>query len=261
MDRFFNNLSLPTVDPAIGRDLDLPLVLQEIVDAISSMQSNKAPGPDGYPTEFFKKFSSKLAPLLLAVYSESIERGTLPPTLTQASISLLLKKDKDPTCCGSYRPLSLLNVDVKVLARVLATRIEAVLLDIVSKEQTGFIKGRHSFFNIRTLMNIIYSTPTPKRPEVVISLDAEKAFDRVEWLYLFTALKKFGFGDRFSSWIRLLYTDPQASVCTGDTRSDYFPLSRGTRQGCPLSPVLFALAIEPLSIALRSSPLLQGIYR
>ena len=144
---------------------------------------------------------------------------------------------------------------------MLATRLEAVLPDIASKEQTGFIKGRHSFFNIRTLINIIYSTPTSKRPEVVISLDAEKAFDRVEWLYLFTALKIFGFGDRFSTWIRLLYTDPQASDCTGDTRSDYFPLSRGTRQGCPLSPLLSALAIEPLSIALRFSPLLQGIHR
>ena len=63
MDQFFNNLSVPTIDPAIGHNLDLPLVPQEIADAISSMQSNKAPGPDGHPTEFFKKFSSKLAPL------------------------------------------------------------------------------------------------------------------------------------------------------------------------------------------------------
>ncbi|KAF0036602.1 hypothetical protein F2P81_011914 [Scophthalmus maximus] len=200
MDRFFFfNPDVPAIDPAMGLNLDSPLVLQEIVDAISSMQSNKAPGPDGYPTEFFKKFSSELAPLLLDVYSESIKRGTLPPTLTQASISLLLKKDKDPTCCGSYRPLSLLNVDVKVLAKALATRLEAVLPDIVSKEQTGFMKGRHSFFDIRTLMNIIYSTPTSRLPEVVISLDTEKAFDRVEWLYLFTVLKKCGSGDRFSS--------------------------------------------------------------
>ncbi|KAF0035372.1 hypothetical protein F2P81_013130 [Scophthalmus maximus] len=170
MDRFFNNLNVPAIDPAMGHNLSSPLVLQEIVDAIISMQSNKAPGPDGYPTEFFKKFCSKLASLLLDVYSESIDRGKLPPTLTQASISLLLKKDKDPT----RWPLSLLNVDVKVLAKVLATRLEAVLPDIVSKEQTGFTKGHHSFLNIRTLMNIIYSTPTSKHPEVVIALDAER---------------------------------------------------------------------------------------
>ena len=80
---------------------------------------------------------------------------------------------------------------------MLATRLEAVLPDIFSKEQTGYIKGHHSFFSIRTLLNIIYSTPTTERPEVLIALDAKKAFDQVEWLYLFTPLKRFGFGDRF----------------------------------------------------------------
>lgn len=92
-------------------------------------------------------------------------------------------------------------------------------------------------------------------------MDAEKAFDRVEWEYLFNVLKKFGFGDKFVAWIRLLYSSPKASVRTNDTYSDYFPLGRGTRQGCPLSPLLFAIAIEPLSISLRSSPLFSGISR
>ena len=261
MDRFLNNLNPPTVNPATANELDSQLKLHEVVNAINSMQSKKAPGPDGYPTEFFKRFSDKIAPILLDVYKESMERGTLPPTLTQASISVLLKKDKDPTQCSSYRPLSLLNVDAKVLAKVLANRLEKIVPDIISKEQTGFIKGRQSFFNIRTLMNIIYSNQSTKPPELVISLDAEKAFDRIEWEYLFAVLSKFGFGNRFISWIRLLYTNPLASVCTNDTRSDYFKLSRGSRQGCPLSPLLFALAIEPLSITLRSSTLFQGILR
>lgn len=92
-------------------------------------------------------------------------------------------------------------------------------------------------------------------------MDAEKAFDRVEWGYLFAVLKKFGFGDKFISWIQLLYSSPKASVHTNDTYSDYFVLGRGTRQGCPLSPSLFAIAIEPLSISLRSSPSLHGIIR
>lgn len=80
------------------------------------MQSSKAPWPDGFPTEFFKKFNTKLAPLLLSMNNESLENGSLPPTLTQASIALLLK-GKDPTSCSSFRHLSLLNVDVKVLSK------------------------------------------------------------------------------------------------------------------------------------------------
>lgn len=96
---------------------------------------------------------------------------------------------------------------------------------------------------------------------MVISLDAEKAFDRVEWQYLFATLKKFGFGDTFISWIKLLYSHPTATVITNGQQSEYFSLGRGTRQGCSLSPLLFAIAIEPLAIALRQSGDFQGIER
>ena len=89
----------------------------------------------------------------------------------------------------------------------------------------------------------------------------KKAFDRVEWQYLFLVLQKFGFGPKFISWIRLLYSAPLASVKTNSDISPTFPLTRGTRQGCPLSPLLFALAIEPLSISLKSSTLFSGINR
>ena len=89
-------------------------------------------------------------------------------------------------------------------------------------------------------------------------MDAEKAFDGVERPYLFYTLKRFGFGN--ISWIKLLYTSPLAHVCTNNGYSDYFSLERGTRQGCQLSPLLFAIAIEPLAEALRSSQML-GISR
>ena len=119
--------------------------------------------------------------------------------------------------------------------------------------------GRQLFFNVLTLLNIIYSKTTTTPPKVVISVDAEKAFDRVEWDYLFTVLKKFGLGNVFISWIRLLYTSPLASISTNGNQSSFFTLSCGTRQGCPLSPLLFTLAIEPLSIFLRSSTTFTGI--
>ena len=88
-------------------------------------------------------------------------------------------------------------MDVKVLAKVIARRLEVVLPRLISQEQSGFIKDRYSCFNIRMLFNIIYCKQFSNSPEVVISLDAEKVFDRTEWEYLFAVLKKCGFGDTF----------------------------------------------------------------
>lgn len=261
MTAFLNDLEMPSLSDDDATTLEQDLEIEEITDAIMAMQNRKTPGMDGYPVEFYKKFKAQLAPLLLAVFTESLEKGSLPTTFSQASISLLLKKDKDPTHPGSYRPISLLNVDAKILAKVLALRMESFLPKIISEDQTGFIRDRHSFSNIRRLINIAYTKSPVHLPEAVISLDAEKAFDRVEFLYLFAALEKFGFGKTLISWIKLLYKHPQASVQTNDLRSTFFPLSRGTRQGCPLSPLLFAIVIEPLAIALRTTTEFQGITR
>ena len=257
-------LDLPKVSPENNLKLDGALTLSEIkeaIQAIQSMNSGKSPGPDGYPVDFYKKFSDQLAPLLLEMFNHSFERGTLPPTLLQASISLIFKRDKDPLSCASYRPISLLPVDVKILAKILARRLESVMPSIISEDQTGFIRGRHSYSNIRRLLGVILSPSPLKIPEAIISLDAEKAFDRVEWAYLLFSLRQFGFDNNFISWVRLLYSSPCASVCTNNQRSAPFPLFRGTRQGCPLSPLLFALAIEPLSIALKMVEGFGGINR
>lgn len=195
------------------------------------------------------------------MFVHSFSQGTLPNSLNEALITLLLKPQKDPTKCSSYRPISLLNADVKILAKLLAIRLESPLLNIISANQTGFLKGRHIFSNIRCLLNVLYTPPSQDVPEIVVSLDAEKAFDRVEWDYLFFAMNKFGFGPSFIKWIQLLYYSPFASVLTNKWRSKIFPLSRGTRQGCPLSPLLFTIAIEPLSITLKSIPAFHGIVR
>lgn len=84
-----------------------------------------------------------------------LQSGSLPPTLRQASINVLPKKDKDPDLCASYRPISLINVDAKILAKALAVYLENILPSIISDEQTGFIKGRQLFHNIHTLLNNI----------------------------------------------------------------------------------------------------------
>lgn len=112
----------------------------------------------GFQLSFFKRFSLQLSPQLLSVFEESLNNGSLPFSMRQASISLILKPNKNPLDCGSYRPISLLNVDVKILAKVLSLRLETIVQDIIHPDQTGFIKNRQGFFNLRRLMNIIYTS-------------------------------------------------------------------------------------------------------
>lgn len=262
IDNFFENLQIPTISLDNRKSLDQPITKEEIKKAVGSMQNSKCPGPDGYSIEFYKVFIEQIAPLLLNVYNEALTTGLLPPTLYEASISLIHKTGKDPLEPGSYRPISLLNVDYKILAKILAMRLESVLPTVVSPDQTGFVKERLLFFNIRRLFNIIYTQNANKHEsEVLLSLDAEKAFDRVEWDFLFSTLSRFGFGPQYISLIKLLYAQPKASVRTNNMDSSFFSLHRSTRQGCPLSPLLFALTMEPLAILLRSSKDYKGIVR
>ena len=140
------------------------------------------------------------------MFNDSFECGTLPPSLREANISLILKKGKCPEDCASYRPILLLNVDLKILSKVLARRLEGLLSIIVKEDQTGFVKGRNSYNNIRRLLIIIQLSKQQEMDGLVISLDAEKAFDRVEWSYLFSTLDQFGLGDGFVRWVKVLYT-------------------------------------------------------
>uniref|UniRef100_A0A8C4S3X3 Reverse transcriptase domain-containing protein n=1 Tax=Erpetoichthys calabaricus TaxID=27687 RepID=A0A8C4S3X3_ERPCA len=258
---FLDNSQIPQIDALSAEELDKPLTLTELLDAIKSLQSGKSSGPDGYPVEFYKKFSTQLAPLLLVTFTEAKDHQILPQTFRQALITVFPKQNKDLLQCASYRPISLLNNDVKILSKILARRMEKVLPSVISQDQTGFIKGRHLSSNLRHLFNVIYSPAKSNTPEILLSLDAEKAFDMIEWNYLFTALEKFGFGPNICAWIKLLYTSPEASVCINNICSDYFKLERGTRQGCPLSPLLFAIAIEPLAVHCRNSYQIKGIVR
>nr|XP_014348665.1 PREDICTED: C-type lectin domain family 18 member A-like [Latimeria chalumnae] len=164
--------------------LDAKITSQGIQQMIRSLPMGKAPGPDGLGVEFDKKFVPNLAPVLEKVYAESHELGTLPHTLYSANISLIPKPNRDHAECVNYRPISLINVDCKILTKVLATRLGDVIGAIVHRDQVGFVKQRLSSDNIRSLVNLMWKVRDDPQPVVALSLDAEKAFDRVEWGYL-----------------------------------------------------------------------------
>lgn len=257
MQEFLDKCDLPVLDQTNANILNAKITIEEIAKSIGLLKNNKSPGPDGLGNEFYKYLKIKLSPYLLKLYNHAYKMSTLPPTLNEATIIVLPKKGKALEEVGSYRPISLLNTDQKILAKILASRLNTVIDKLVHPDQTGFIPNRSSFNNLRRLFNIIYS-PKVQQDLLILSLDAEKAFDHVEWPYLFAVLEKFQLGQDFISWIKLLYKNPTARILTNQTLSTQFKLSRGTRQGCALSPLLFALALEPLAQTIRTHMDIHG---
>lgn len=188
-----------------------------------------------------------LGPPLFENITAAIQVGSFTRQSNTALISLLLKKDKDPSDCASYRPLSLLNTDIKIFAKVLACRLRNRMTLLCHCDQTGFIRTRIASDNTRRLLHLINYASSIDSPAAALSLDALKAFDRLEWPYLWYTLRRLGFGDSYIKWIKVLYAEPVAQVMSGRQVSQPFPVSRGSRQGCPLSPLLFALSLEPLA--------------
>ena len=142
---------------------------------------------------------------------------------------------------------------------MLAFRLSKHISSIVHPDQNGFVCGRYSFFNTRRLFNIMYTKHEVNLKPVIISLDAERAFDQIEWRYMHATLRRYGFGEFFLSLINILYASPTSAILTNGNRSSSFKLGRGTRQGCCVSPLLFNLALEPLAISIRQFNTIKGI--
>lgn len=240
-------------------NLETPISNTEVKTAIMAMKSGKSPGVDGFPAEFYKKYLDVLCPFLTKVLQEAFECGSLPDSFNEAIITLLPKKDKDLTDPANYRPISLINVDCKILSKVLALRLDKVLPKIIHKDQVGFIKNRTSTDNMRRLLHLLWLNKSNLQPIVALSLDAQKAFDRVEWAFLFETLSRFGFGFNFCRWVQILYSNPKAAVFTNGMISQFFKISRSTRQGCSLSPLLFTIFLEPLAVMIREEPRIRGV--
>lgn len=259
MDHFLSNIILPQLSESQVELLEAPLTVEEIKFAIADFTRSKSPGSDGLPIEFYAHFSEILIPKLLSLYNTMFETSTLPASMREATIVLIPKPGKDLGYPESYRPISLLQVDVKILAKVLSKRLNQVILSLIHIDQSGFMPGRNTSFNLRKLFINLQAKHDNVGTRVIVTLDTAKAFDSVEWSYLWRCMEGYGFGPKFIRWVQLLYQQPTARVVANGCPSREFGLSRGTRQGCPLSPLLYALASEPLAVSIRTNQEIIGL--
>ena len=173
-------------------------------------------------------------------------------------IRIIYKKD-GRVFIKNYRPISLLNIDLKILTRTLAKRLANVLEDVIHKSQTS-LNGRHITKNIHILQDLIDVINNENGEAAIIFLDQEKAFDRMSHTFLFKTLKKFGIGENFIDWIKIIYTDIKGSVKINGFLTEEFDIKRGVRQGCPLSALLYVLCAEVLGITIRNEPSIKGFH-
>lgn len=257
--QFLLSLDLPSIGIIQNNDLVAPITKEELDSAISRLKSNKCSGSDGFPSEWYKVFKEDLAPTLLESFNWTLSKAIAPPSWKEAVISVIPKEGKNKEHCGSYRPISILNVDYRLFTSIISKRVEHFLPDLIHEDQTGFISGRQTQDNIRRTLHIVEQIHKHHLSAALVSLDAEKAFDRVNWPFLYKVLERMGFDNKFIRCIQSLYSEPSARIRINGDLTDSFKLFRGTRQGCCLSPTLFALFIEPLAQAIRQNRELKGI--
>lgn len=130
---------------------------------------------------------------------------------------------------------------------------------LIKPDQTGFIPGRQGANNIRRTLNLISCVKNKSQPSMLHSLDTQKAFDRVEWTFLYQTLASFGFHTIFIDWVKMIYKNPKSRIRVNGCCSEFFSLKRVVRQGDCLSPLLFAASITPLAESIRQNKDIKGI--
>lgn len=241
--------------------LELPISLEEIKNAILCCGSDKAPGPDGLTFKILKQKWDIMKDDIASYVRYFENYGSLSRGCNSSFITVIPKVD-DPITLTDYSPISLIGCMYKILAKILTNRLKLVTESVVDEVQTAYVAGRNILDGPLIINEILSWAKKAKEKIFLLKIDFKKAFDSINWNYLDSIMGQMGFGTKWRSWIRGCLRSLMASVLVNGSPTEEFPISKGVRQGDPLSPFLFIIAMEGLNVAMKEAcnkGLFQGI--
>ena len=201
---FLNDLNIPTLSEDQKNICEGKISAEECYRLLDSFDINKTPGIDGIPIEFYKIFWPLISDSFINCIHECFEKGKMSSSQKQAIITLIEKKGKDRSFLENWRPISLVNVDTKIMTKAIASRIKNVLPDIIHPNETGYVKDRYIGETIRSIYAVMDFTVKENIPGLMLFIDLQKAFDSVEWDFLFKCLEAFNF-------VQIFFTELKSS--------------------------------------------------
>ena len=254
-----NSLTCKQLTDGQSKEIGGSITMTELSESLDNMKNGKSPGPDGFTVEFFKCFWPELSHFLLRSINTAFKTGSMLKNRKIGHITLLPKGTKPRHFIRNWRPISLLNVSYKLASAAIANRIKNVLPYLINEAQTGFVPGRYIGENIRLIYDILHFTELNHLGGMLLLIDFEKAFDTVSHDFILKTLNLFNFGPDIQKWFKILYSDMSSSVIVNGHISKGFDISRGCRQGDPISPYLFVLVVEVLAEMIRNNTNIKGI--
>jgi hypothetical protein len=244
--------TIPQITHELSSILLNPVTEIEVKDALFSMDPYKAPGPDGFQPVFFRNYWKIVSKDVWTLVHSAFASGYIEPKLTETLIVPIPKVDV-PKCLKDFRPISLCNVLLKLISKILVQRIRPFLNDLIGPLQSSFIPNRGTTDNDLVAQEIVHYMHKKKGKYscIMIKIDFEKAYDSVDWGFLELTLTEFGFPSRIINLIMSGITSSTLALKWNNEKLEDFHPSRGLRQGDPLSPYLFLLCIEKLALLIQ----------
>ena len=256
---YMQNINMPKLTEEEAEKLEGMVTHKEASLTLKNMKNNKSPGTSGFSVDFFKVFWKQLGNFVVRAINLGFLQGELSITQQNGLIVCIPKENKCRNNLKNWRPITLLNTIYKIASGSIASRIKNVLDKLIATEQTGFIKDRYIGENTRLVYDLLQFTEEQNIPGLLLLIDFEKAFDSLSWSFIHKVPQFFNFGPSIRNWISTLYKNSSSAVSQCGCLSSFFKLGRGCHQGDPISPYLFILCAEILSVRIRNYKNIKGI--